>query len=83
MNNKIQLAKLGAKIVVHLGTGTIVNAIVRNNVAPANAFEKISIPAGSFAIGGIVANAAKQYTEDLIDDIVNAVSKAKDEDTTV
>ncbi len=77
--NNVQLAKTLTTAVVRLGTGSIVTAIVRNNTTPSNAFEKVSIPAGAFVLGGIVSDAAKQYTERVIDDVVTAWSKAKNE----
>ncbi len=77
--NNVQLAKTITTTVVRLGTGNIICSIVRNNTTPTNAFDKISIPAGSFVLGSIVADVAKVHTERIIDDVVTAWRKAKND----
>ncbi len=78
MSNKIQITKAIVGAIVRFGTGSIVYAIVRNNTTPESAFEKISIPAGSFVLGGIASDAARQYSERMIDDLVETFGGLKD-----
>lgn len=68
--NKIKIAKFLTGVVVASGVTRIVNNVVRNNVVPANAWQKITTLAGSIVIGGIVAAAAKKETDEIIDIIV-------------
>lgn len=68
--DKIKVSKFVVGVVVAAGVTRIVNGIVRNNTAPTNLWQKFTILAGGFMIGGIVAGASKKETDRLIDDIV-------------
>lgn len=65
---KIKVAKDIATSIVGLSTARVVNQIIRNNVdeveTPA---DKVVVLAASFAIGGMVADAARDYTDATID----------------
>lgn len=72
---KLGLAKLVASTVVGIGAGKIVAGVIKTHIKPENLFDKITMAAGAWAIGGIVTQATKQYTNDMIDETVAAVSE--------
>lgn len=69
--NAIKVSKFLVAVVVGSGVTRIVNGIVRNNVNPVTLWQKATTLAGSIVIGGIVAGAAKNETDEIIDAIVN------------
>uniref|UniRef100_A0AAU8GPN8 Holin n=1 Tax=Gordonia phage Petito TaxID=3158876 RepID=A0AAU8GPN8_9CAUD len=69
--------KLVTSTIVGLGTTKIVTTIIKNNVDPQTAVDAVTITAGSFVIGGMVADASKQYTDKTIDNIADAIKSLK------
>lgn len=63
--------------IVQYGTGTIVYGIIRNNIAPTRIDHKIGVGAASLAIGGVVADAAVKYSDQLVDELFDAFDKLK------
>lgn len=68
---KIKAAKDIATSIVGLSTARVVHQIIRNNVddieTPA---DHVAVLAASFAIGGMVSDAAREYTDATIDKTV-------------
>lgn len=79
--NKIEAVKLAARIVVGAGTTTVTNSIIKNNVAPTNLFQQVSVGLASVVIGSMASEATKSHTERQIDAVVDAFSKTKSEET--
>jgi hypothetical protein len=73
----IAIAKLLAKGIVHLGTGSIVSAIIKNNITPETTIQKVTVPASAFILGAIISDAAKDYTDNFIDETVDMFKKVK------
>ncbi|QGJ89667.1 hypothetical protein SEA_ODESZA_56 [Gordonia Phage Odesza] len=69
--------KLITSTIVGLGTTKIITTIIKNNVDPQNAVDAVTITAGSFVLGGMVADASKQYTDKTIDNIADAIKNLK------
>jgi Ni,Fe-hydrogenase III small subunit len=67
---KIELAKQAVKIVVGIGSGSIVGKIVMNNTTREGLVDNITMPVTTYVIGSIVAKAAGQYTDNAIDSAV-------------
>lgn len=62
----MKIATIATRVVVTAGVGTIVNQTVKNNVGPRNKIQKITVPAGSFAIGGVVSNVAVAHAVETV-----------------
>lgn len=74
---KREIIKKIAGIVTQIGTGAIVNGIVKSNV-PVNRLDvKIAVGVASFAIGGIVASSAVNYMDATVDEIFDIVDQFK------
>lgn len=69
--------KLVTSTIVGLGTTKIITTIIKNNVDPQTAVDAVTITAGSFVLGGMVADASKQYTDKTIDNIADAIKSLK------
>lgn len=69
--------KLVTSTIVGLGVTKIVTTTIKNNVNPETVVDTITITAGSFVIGGMVADASKKYTDETIDKIADAVVSLK------
>lgn len=73
MFSKLNAVKFVASSVVGIGAGKIVGQIIKDNIKPETMVEKVTMTAATFAIGGLVAAAAKKYTSDQIDEVASAV----------
>lgn len=82
---KLEAFKLAARIVVASGTTTVTNGIIRNNVAPANAFQSVSVAVASVVIGSMASEATRSHTDDRIDAMARVWndSRSSDDETTV
>lgn len=69
--------KLATSAIVGLGTTKIVSTIIKNNVQPETVVDIVTVTAGSFVIGGMVADAAKTYTDNTIDQIAEFIATLK------
>lgn len=79
--NKLKATKLVARIIVGAGTTTVTSSIIRNNVAPANLFQTISVGVASVVIGSMASEATKEHTERQIDNLVDAWNSIKSSST--
>ncbi len=78
--NKIKIVKFVATVIVGSGTTTIANSIIKNNVAPANLLQQITVGGASVVIGSMAATATKAHTEAQIDALVTAFENMKTKD---
>jgi hypothetical protein len=70
------ITKMAATFIVGAGTKTIVNGIINNNIeTPETTFGKVKIVAATTILSAVVAKAAKNHTNEMIDDIASYVSK--------
>lgn len=75
--DKIRILKKTVSTIVGIGTGKIVREIIKNNVDTDTITSAVTVTAASAAIGGAVSEAAKQYTDATIDEIVEFIQKIK------
>lgn len=75
--DKIAVFKNVVQFTIGIGASTIVKQIIENNVDPVKTIDKIAVPVASLAIGGAVAKIAGEYTNDMIDTVVEALKKTK------
>lgn len=68
---KLEITKFAVKFIVGSGTSTIVHAIIKNNVQPANITQQVTVVAASIALGAMVADVTTQYTYAQIDAIAD------------
>lgn len=59
--NKLDAFKFATKIVVGAGTTTVTNSIIRNNVAPTNLFQQISVGVTALVIGSMASHATVDH----------------------
>jgi hypothetical protein len=69
--DKIGFAKKAVSLIVGVGVGKIVGAIVKNNVSPSNPVDTVAVTAGAFVLGAMVADWTEDYTNAKIDKIVS------------
>jgi hypothetical protein len=77
---KIRAFKFVARLVVASGTTTVTNSIIRNNVAPANLPQQISVGVAALVIGSMASEATRAHTDRQIDGLVEAWNSARSED---
>jgi hypothetical protein len=66
--NPLKVVKFVTTTIVGAGTATIVKQVISNNTEAENIKDQITIPVASLAIGGMVAEASKRYTDHMIDE---------------
>lgn len=69
--NAIAITKKAVSLLIAAGVSKIVNDVIANNVAIEKTHQKVTVPLASIAIGGVVADAASDYTDNLIDETVD------------
>lgn len=74
---KIDLTKRIVALIVGFGTKQIVVAIIRNNVSSEKVTDKIAIEAASWVLSALVASKAKEYTDQIIDELIDQWYKLK------
>lgn len=60
---KLQFAKDAASLVVGASTARVVGQIIRNNTDVETVTDQVATMAAAFALGGMAADAAKEYTD--------------------
>ena len=76
---KLQLLKAVTNAVVGIGTAKIVSAIIKNNIEPETVTEKVTVTAGSYVLGAMVADVTSRYTNAKIDEIAAFVAEFRAE----
>lgn len=69
--NKLELTKTVVSFVVGAGSSKIINTIIKNNVAPENLTDTITVTAGSIVLGSMVGDISQKYTSAKIDEIAS------------
>lgn len=64
-------------LVVQIGTGRIIHKIIENNVTATSRLDKITIPAASYALAGIVKMRVRQFSDSYVDERVRSIYKVK------
>lgn len=67
---KTEFAKAAAGVVVGFGTANLIKQIIKNNVNPDSVSDKAAVLIGSYVLGAIAADAAKEWTDAQIDSII-------------
>ena len=67
---RIAIAKKVTSAVVSYSVGRVLTTMIRNNVPQQTLTDKVAVETSAFVIGGMVAQAASKYTDDMIDQIV-------------
>ncbi len=75
--DKLTAFKLAARLIVGIGTTTVTNSIIKNNVQPSNAIEQISTAVASVVIGSMASEATKSHTDAKIDATVEAWNSSR------
>ena len=73
--DKIKLVKDVVSLVVGVSVGHAATSIVNNNLNPRNVRERIEIAVAGYVIGAMVADAARDWCGNQIDDLVNWYDK--------
>lgn len=78
--NKINMLKKSTGLVASIGVGAVVaNAVKATSPTDPKIVPKILIGVGGYVLGCILSDKAAEYTDTQIDEVVDAVSKAKSE----
>lgn len=75
--NFIDITKKAVSLTVMAGVSKIVHDIIANNVDMEKSHHKVTVPVASFALGGMAADAASEYTDNFIDEIADVVVQIK------
>ena len=73
--SKLAIFKKAVSIAVGIGTSTIVNQIIANNVVIEKPHQKVTVPLAAIAIGGVVADASSNWTDNIIDEAAELWTK--------
>lgn len=68
---KLEIAKKAISITVGFGTSAIVGQIISRNAAPSNLPEKVAMPVAAVALGMMVSDITRRYTDHKVDEIVD------------
>ena len=71
------IAKKVVYVAIQIGVGKIVHDIIEKNVEAEKPHHKVAVPVAAYAIGGVVAEASSDYTDRMIDELVEAIDKIK------
>jgi hypothetical protein len=63
--------------VVGFGAGKIIKDVIKHNTSPESKIDVVTYAAGSFALGGIVSEAAKGYIDRRFESVISGIEKAR------
>lgn len=72
---KLKLCKIAVSSIVGVGTTTIVNSIIQNNVPSDSGLNQVTVPVAGAVIGYMAASATKSYTDALIEELAGLYTK--------
>lgn len=75
--NIVAIAKKTVYVAIQIGVGKIVHDLIENNVETEKIHHKVAVPVAAYAIGGVVAEASSDYTDRMIDELVNVIDQIK------
>lgn len=64
--------------VAQYGSGIVIGSTIKALVPTPRIDQKIAVAVASFMIGGVVAKAAKTYSDGIVDDIYNMFTKTEE-----
>lgn len=74
---KLHYIKLAAQFVVGASVSKVINDVITNNTDPETTIDQIEITVGSAALGWMVSDMAKEWTDTKIDQIAEQVNEIK------
>jgi hypothetical protein len=74
---KTEIAKLIASAVTGWSTSTVIKKIIENNVTPDSVTDKAALIIGSHVLGAIAASAAKDWTDEQVQKLIDQVNKLR------
>lgn len=74
---KLHYIKLAAQFVVGASVSKVINDIIANNTEPETQIEQIEITVGSCALGWMVSDMAKEWTDTKIDMVAEQIENIK------
>jgi len=79
-SDKIKYAKMAAQLITTIGVGKVTRDIIQNNTTVETTADAAKVWAGSFVIGGMVAEQASAHVDRRIDGLVNWIESRKTEE---
>lgn len=73
--DKFDVAKRVLGLLAQLGAGKITHTIIKNNVDVDKPADKVTVAVGSYALGGVVARAARNQIGEQVDEVRAAYNK--------
>jgi hypothetical protein len=78
---KLHYIKLAAQFVVGASVSKVINDVITNNTAPDTTLDQIEIAVGSTALGWMVSDIAKEWTDAKIDWAAETIEQIKTSST--
>lgn len=73
MSFGLNAIKFGVSAVAGFGATKIVGQIIKNHTVITSNLDKVTMTAGSWAIGAMAASAVKRETDDIIDTVADGI----------
>lgn len=70
-----------ATTVVGFSVGAVVKRIIQNNATPESTLQSAELFVASYALGGMVAKAAREYTDQKVDEYADKLKQMKEQAT--
>lgn len=74
---KLHYIKLAAQFVIGASVSKVINDVITNNTDPETQIEQIEITVGSAALGWMVSDMAKEWTDTKIDQAAEQIEDIK------
>jgi len=76
-SDKIKIAKMAAQLITTISVGKVTRDIITNNTNVETTADAAKVWAGSFVIGGMVAEQASEHVDRRIDGLVDWIENRK------
>lgn len=77
--SKLEMIKIGARIVVGVSTSFTVKEVIANNLTdPETTAQACKMAVGTVMIGAMAAEASRGYIDDVVDTVAGVVQRVKD-----
>lgn len=74
---KLHYIKLAAQFVIGASVSKVINDVITNNTDPETTIDQIEITVGSAALGWMVSDMAKEWTDTKIDTVAEKIEEIK------
>lgn len=74
---KLHYIKLAAQFVIGASVSKVINDVITNNTDPETTIDQIEITVGSAALGWMVSDMAKEWTDTKIDAVAEKIEEIK------